>query len=203
MKNIPLKGAVLLNETFDKVLMVQPWKGDKDTSNKWTFPRGKINKGETGVDCAIREVWEETGIDITGHVDASEYVRADIYGSGCALQLFLVPGIAEKACAPTANKEISRIAWIPLTRLPGWNEAKDEAFLQFFCVKSFVPGIKKWVNSRLSPQPKPAVPLLGPAPAFELDMQKLMSAWDRCWEEASAATVPQRGTQRLSHRAPR
>jgi len=28
------------------------------------FPRGKINKDEKDLDCAIREVYEETGFDI-------------------------------------------------------------------------------------------------------------------------------------------
>ena len=28
----------------------------------WSFPRGKINKGESELDCAIRETFEETGV---------------------------------------------------------------------------------------------------------------------------------------------
>jgi len=74
---VPLRGAVLLNAGMDKCLMVKPWKGDK-----WTFPRGKINERESEDDCAVREVWEETGVDIKGRIVPSQYVKADIYGTG-------------------------------------------------------------------------------------------------------------------------
>ena len=32
-------------------------------SNVWTFPAGKINQNEIGIDAAAREVYEETGFD--------------------------------------------------------------------------------------------------------------------------------------------
>ena len=54
---VPVRGAILLNNTMDHVLLVKGWK--KGAS--WSFPRGKINKDEKDIDCAIREVYEETG----------------------------------------------------------------------------------------------------------------------------------------------
>lgn len=57
---VPVRGAILLNEKMDQVLLVKGWK--KGAS--WSFPRGKINKDETDLDCAIREVGEETGYDL-------------------------------------------------------------------------------------------------------------------------------------------
>lgn len=155
LKRVPLKGAVLLNERLDKCIMVQPWKGDK-----WTFPRGKINEGEAEGDCAVREVWEEVGIDISGKVDTDHFVSADIYGSGCPVKLFLVPHVSEEtAMAPNTRKEISKIGWMPVTRLPGWEGGPaDEASgpVRFFCVKPFVQAIKKWVLARRSTPSTPA-----------------------------------------------
>lgn len=49
-------GALMLNATCTKVLMVRGW-----GINVWSFPKGKINENEVLVDCAIREVEEETG----------------------------------------------------------------------------------------------------------------------------------------------
>lgn len=34
---------------------------------QWGFPGGKVDKGETNLDCAIREVVEETGIMLMPH----------------------------------------------------------------------------------------------------------------------------------------
>jgi len=147
-KKVPLKGAVLLNQKMDKCLMVQPWKGDK-----WTYPRGKINEDESEMECAVREVWEETGLDITGLVDEHAFVQADVYGFGVQVKLFLVLGIAEEvACAPNTRKEISKIGWVELCRLPGWDcwdEPDPEdglANLRFLAVAEFVPEIQRWVQ---------------------------------------------------------
>jgi mRNA-decapping enzyme subunit 2 len=49
---IPVRGAILVNSTWDKVVLVKGWK----SSAGWGFPRGKINKNETDRDCAVREV---------------------------------------------------------------------------------------------------------------------------------------------------
>ncbi len=32
------------------------------------FPRGKINEGETQLQCASREVWEEIGFDVSKYI---------------------------------------------------------------------------------------------------------------------------------------
>lgn len=57
---VPVRGAILLNQEMDQMVLVKGWK----KGAKWSFPRGKINKGEADLDCAIREVYEETGFDV-------------------------------------------------------------------------------------------------------------------------------------------
>lgn len=49
----------MLNEEMDQVVLVKGWKKGAN----WSFPRGKINKDEKDLDCAVREVYEETGFD--------------------------------------------------------------------------------------------------------------------------------------------
>ena len=54
--------TVILNN--DKVLLVK--RGPKiSNSGKWCNPCGYLDWDESATDCAIREVWEETGIDLT------------------------------------------------------------------------------------------------------------------------------------------
>ena len=59
-KKIPKIGAILLNATYTKVLIVSNLE-----NTYFVFPRGKINEGETELECAIREVNEEIGYDIS------------------------------------------------------------------------------------------------------------------------------------------
>ena len=65
--------AVIRNEE-DRVLVVQRGEGT-DHPFKWEFPGGKINHGETGEECIIREVREELSMEIviTGLLPATEY----------------------------------------------------------------------------------------------------------------------------------
>jgi len=148
---VPLRGAVLLNAGLDKCLMVKPWKGDK-----WTFPRGKINERESEDDCAVREVWEETGVDIKGRIVPNHHVQCDIYGTGTIVKLFLVPGISEEIrCGPNTRKEISAVGWVPLRQLPGW-PGGDDTKQKFVDVRPFVSDLCRWVeeqNGIVRPRP--------------------------------------------------
>ena len=47
----------------DKILMVKRCKKEGDLS--WVFPGGKIEDGETSDEACIREVYEETGVNVS------------------------------------------------------------------------------------------------------------------------------------------
>ena len=57
-------GFVLFNE--QKVLLLQyatgQKEGDSDLQGHWDFPKGHVDKGETEIETATRELEEETGI---------------------------------------------------------------------------------------------------------------------------------------------
>ncbi|WP_339063747.1 NUDIX domain-containing protein [Tepidibacillus marianensis] len=57
MKEVSAGGVVYYRGDTTQLLMIV------DRCHKWTLPKGKIEKGETYSETAIREVWEETGID--------------------------------------------------------------------------------------------------------------------------------------------
>lgn len=54
-KNVPAAGGFVKN--FDDEVLIMFRRG------KWDLPKGKIDKGETPEDAALREVQEETGLD--------------------------------------------------------------------------------------------------------------------------------------------
>jgi ADP-ribose pyrophosphatase YjhB (NUDIX family) len=53
-RSIPVFGAILLDDTLNRVLLVRGLKA----GSGWSFPRGKVNENEPGIICAGREVRE-------------------------------------------------------------------------------------------------------------------------------------------------
>ncbi|OIW33697.1 hypothetical protein CONLIGDRAFT_188812 [Coniochaeta ligniaria NRRL 30616] len=151
---VPVRGAILLNEAMDSTVLVKGWK--KGAS--WSFPRGKINKDEDDLECAIREVDEETGFDIksAGLVpkqDEVKYIEVTMREQQIRLYVFRnVP--METVFAPRTRKEISKIQWYKLSELPafrkkGANQDNDAAVAsnanKFYMVAPFLVPLKKWV----------------------------------------------------------
>ena len=153
---IPVRGAIMLNHEMDSAVLVKGWK--KGAS--WTFPAGKINKAEDDLDCAVREVWEETGLDLQAArlIDPEakpEYIELPIRGHQVRLYIFRkVP--MDYEFQPQTRKEISRIEWYQLSDLPafrkksGQNNANDTNGSglnnnKYYMIAPFMPPLKKWV----------------------------------------------------------
>jgi mRNA-decapping enzyme subunit 2 len=114
-QHIPTNGAIMIDKSLEYVLLVQ---GYFASTNSWGFPKGKVNECEKPIDCAIREVLEETGYDITGKVnDKRSFSR---YTNGKALtQLFVATDTEINfKFQPHANKEIRKIQWFRINTLP-------------------------------------------------------------------------------------
>lgn len=114
-KTIPLRGVILINKQFTKCVLVKPWNG-----NRFMFPRGKMDEMEEDSLCAIREAYEELGIDVTKHLNDSIYIEKQVEEQ--TIKLFLIPGIDENTpLEPKKRKEISEIRWFNFTSLPNWH----------------------------------------------------------------------------------
>ncbi|KAI9678649.1 MAG: mRNA-decapping enzyme subunit 2 [Caeruleum heppii] len=152
---VPVRGAILLNDAMDHVLLVKGWK----KGAHWSFPRGKINKDERDLDCAIREVYEETGYDITeaGLVkEEAEMKYIEVTMKEQNMQLYVFRGVAmDTHFEPRTRKEISKIAWHKLSELPTFkkkaqHQDQDENELainanKFYMVAPFLVPLKKWI----------------------------------------------------------
>ena len=153
---VPVRGAILLNDTLDEVVLVKGYK----KGSSWSFPRGKINKDEKDIDCAIREVYEETGYDIrqAGLVGIEEDVRSiDITMREQNMKLFVFPGVPKDThFEPRTRKEISKIEWYRLSDLPTLKKSKQQQQQQsgqelaknankFYMVAPFLVPLKKYI----------------------------------------------------------
>lgn len=141
----------MLNHDMDSVVLVKGWKKGAN----WSFPRGKINREEDDLVCAIREVYEETGYDLqaAGLVPENrevKHITLPIRDQDMRLYVFRdVP--MDTYFAPRTRKEISKIQWWRISDLPGFRrkgqqhpEASANAN-KFYMVASFLRDLRKWI----------------------------------------------------------
>ncbi|OQD86590.1 hypothetical protein PENANT_c007G05090 [Penicillium antarcticum] len=149
---VPVRGAIMLNEDMDEVVLVKGWKKGAN----WSFPRGKINKGEKDLDCAIREVYEETGFDVRDASlvkDEDDVKFIEITMREQHMRLYVFRGVPRDThFEPRTRKEISKIEWYKLSELPTLKKSKhhDEGFAvananKFYMVAPFLHPLKKWI----------------------------------------------------------
>jgi len=213
---VPVRGAILLNLSMDKCILVKGWKA----SAGWSFPRGKINKGEMDVACAVREVFEETGFDAGGLVEEEYYVDVNIRGQ--SLRLYIIPNVPEDSIFdPQTRKEISKVAWFELAKLPAYKKGALQpkaSTEKFYHVAPFLGPLRRWIKDQqgkveadvtetyivlsrgsltrslkelLRVHPSKPRPLLGPMPEFEApDIQTYPQQQENgIQEEVSAANL--------------
>lgn len=145
----------MLNDAMDEVILVKGWKKGAN----WSFPRGKINKDEKDLDCAIREVYEETGFEIeeAGLVAKDEDVKfIEVTMREQHMRLYVFRGVPyDTHFEPRTRKEISKIQWYKLSELPTLKKNKNHQeghgedlainANKFYMVAPFLVPLKKWI----------------------------------------------------------
>lgn len=157
---VPVRGAILMDENMGKVLLVRGWK--KGAS--WSFPRGKINRDEKDLDCAIREVYEETGYDVRAaglvsrNEEQGEVKAIDITMREQHMRLFVFRGVPlDTHFEPRTRREIGKIEWYNIKDLPGFKKHKGQVghgqgeatSTKFYMVAPFLPQLKKWIGQQM------------------------------------------------------
>jgi len=148
-KSIPVNGAILLNKQMNKILLVKGF-GSKAT---WTFPKGKLNENEEYDTCAAREVFEETGFDISALMDKEVYLERVVNSQ--TVRLYLVGGVDENfPFKPRSRGEISEIRWWDVTELPsslsdkeGTKQRLGLSVNSFYNAIPFIKDTQSWVTS--------------------------------------------------------
>ena len=160
---VPVRGAILLNPAMDSALLVKGYK--KGAS--WSFPRGKINKDEPDLDCAVREVYEETGFDLqqAGLVERNspvDYIEVTLKDQ--QVRLFIFRDVLQDTIfEPKTRKEIGDIQWYKLTDLPAYRKKKVAGKGQgngsgsndkFYMVAPFMVPLRQWILRQRKMDPR-------------------------------------------------
>eukprot|EP00191_Tetraselmis_sp_GSL018_P023462 CAMPEP_0177621522 /NCGR_PEP_ID=MMETSP0419_2-20121207/27631_1 /TAXON_ID=582737 /ORGANISM="Tetraselmis sp., Strain GSL018" /LENGTH=358 /DNA_ID=CAMNT_0019121447 /DNA_START=58 /DNA_END=1134 /DNA_ORIENTATION=+ len=130
---VPVLGAILLAPDLEHVLLVRGC----HSGAAWSFPRGKRGKDETDVACAIREVREETGFDISTLLRPEKFI--DISINQRQIKLYIITGVGiDTPFAAQTKGEIGDIKWFRISDLRTCSE-------RFFCVWPFIKRLKSHI----------------------------------------------------------
>lgn len=103
-------------------------------SGSWMFPRGKINEGETEFECAVREVYEETGYNARDNCNVNDVVVS--FQGEKKIMLYIGTNVPETTYFEThCRKEVGAIQFHPINNIPS----------NTFHVHPFMPKLKRWI----------------------------------------------------------
>lgn len=146
-QSVPTYGAIILSEGMSHVLLVQSYWA----KSSWGFPKGKVNEEEDPAHCAVREVLEETGFDISSYIDRDSFLESTINDQ--LVRLYIIKNVSmDTKFQPKTRCEIKSCAWFPVADLP--NNKKDATPKMkmgvspnaFFMVLPFVKRLKQICN---------------------------------------------------------
>jgi len=107
---VPIYGGILhtVYEGVDYYALVQG-----RHTGKWSFPKGHLQHGETGPECALREIAEETGMDEVDHTRSVGTLFLH-YGT-----YYLYECSGFDPLLPRDQKEIVHAKWMTLEEMRG------------------------------------------------------------------------------------
>jgi 8-oxo-dGTP pyrophosphatase MutT (NUDIX family) len=115
-------GGIVVRRDDDGVRVAVVWRSER---GDWTFPKGKLDSGETYEQAACREVEEETGLVCTAlrFVGTTEYQHRK--GRPKVVAYFLMTPTSGSF---TPNEEVDELSWctvLEAERLLTWDRDRD------------------------------------------------------------------------------
>ncbi|WEJ95543.1 mRNA-decapping enzyme subunit 2 [Yamadazyma tenuis] len=135
--SIPVRGVALFNSDLSKMVLVKGYE-----SNSWSFPRGKISKNEGDLECAIREVEEETGFSAKNLINEEDVVERTMGGKN--YKIYFARDVPEDTVfKPLVRNEIAAIEWFDIKSLQKKLKHNPNAY---FIVPAVMKPIIKWIS---------------------------------------------------------
>lgn len=105
----------------------------------WSFPKGKLESGENHLECALREVYEETGYRCSAGQELASTKYLDHLGRNKIVRYWLLE-ITEGNFSP--NEEVDAIAWLPFHLAEGTLTYRHDREVLSSAQEAFVAGKK-------------------------------------------------------------
>jgi 8-oxo-dGTP diphosphatase len=106
------------------LLIHRPHRGD------WTFPKGKVDDGETDEACALREVEEETALRCTLGDELPSTSHIDHKGRLKVVRYWIMDPVGGEA---SPRNEVDAVRWVPVDAAAGLLSYEgDRALLEAF-----------------------------------------------------------------------
>ena len=98
-----------------KVLLIQ--RGDEPFKGGWAFPGGFMNMDETTEQCAVRELEEETGLQVSKIRQIGAYSKVDRDPRGRTVTVAYL-AIVDEPMDVSGQDDAAQAEWWPLSDLP-------------------------------------------------------------------------------------
>ena len=107
--------VVMTKEAVPQVLLIE--RGADPYKGCWAFPGGFMNMDETTEQCAIRELEEETGLQVAGLHQIGAYSKVDRDPRGRTITVaYLV--VIDGPIPVTGQDDAAKAQWFPVDALP-------------------------------------------------------------------------------------
>jgi 8-oxo-dGTP pyrophosphatase MutT (NUDIX family) len=174
-RTVPVCGAILLDPPMQKCLLVRGYK----EGSSWGFPRGKLSQNESDEECAIREVIEETGYDISSKLVKKHFIQLTIGNQ--ATKLFIIQNVDENTLfAPHVRGEIGGFGWHLIEHLPSSKAESKNLFVndsgsrhKFFNVWPYMKKLRNWIHTHMT-----EIENKGSLTSFKFDKNEILRSLD-------------------------
>ena len=122
----------------ESILLVQ--RGRPPDAGRWSVPGGRVEPGERVADAVVREVREETGLDVTVERFVGWVERIAPDASSHFVILDFVVALADASAEPAAGDDASAARFVPFAELS--DLALVDGLLAFLVEHRLVPALR-------------------------------------------------------------